>query len=124
MAVSQFKVRINHSSGVARVEGLLVKVVLKPNHGPPKPDRFRRSVCDYQLAALVAGPPAFWEVILKLPTGKGKKGVVAYDIEIVMLDASNQIVDSFCRRRKKPLGIIFPPIVVRKPRPIRTPTKA
>lgn len=115
MPTTKYRVAVTHGPGIARVEGLLVKIVKKVKANPADPDRFRRVICDFQGAAFVGTgtvpDPFRWEMVLTLPTGKAKKRVVAYDVEVAVLDSSNALIDGFVRRIKAPLNIVFPPII-------------
>ena len=130
MPTTKYRVAITHAAGIARVEGLLVKIVKKVKKDPGDPDRFRRVICDFQPAVFTgtgtSADPFRWETVLTLPTGKAKKRVVAYDVEIVVLDASNGLIDGFVRRIKAPPNIVLPPIIVidipkipRFPKPVK-----
>jgi hypothetical protein len=128
MPTSQYRVAVTHFANVARVEAILVKVVRKVKANPGDPERFRRVVHGYEVASFVVGDgttanPNRWELVLPLPTGNAKKRVVAYDIEVFVLDNANNLLTSYCRRRKAPVNLRIPPfIIIAGPiKPVRPP---
>jgi hypothetical protein len=117
MPTSKYRVSVTHFPNVARVEGLLVKVVRKAKKDPGDPERFRRVVYGFEVATFVVGDntpsnPNRWEMVLPLPTGNAKKRVIAYDIEIVVLDNANNLLTSYTRRLKAPINLRIPPFII------------